>query len=177
MTENFSCFGEAWYVAITKPRHEKVVEKMLRKKGAEVFLPIAEQVRKYKSGRKIVTLPLFPRYLFVRFDPNDKIFYHRILDVPSLQGFIRSKSSGGLLLPASTKEVESLRVVIDSKIPLAVFQDMETGQKIRVLDGPLKGAIGVIGNINEEAWKLTVNITLLGQSVSVTLDPTQVEPV
>ena len=174
--EDYS-FGEAWYVAITKPRHEKVVEEMLRKKGVEVFLPITEHVRKYRSGRKIVRLPLFPRYLFVRFDPKDKLRYHRILDIPSLQGFIRSKSPGGILIPASNEEVESLKVLVASNLPVAVFHDMEEGQKVRVLEGPLKGAIGVISHIDKEQWKLTVNVTLLGQSVSVTLGPTQVEPV
>ncbi len=174
--KDFAGFGEAWYVAITKPRHEKVVEDMLRKKGVEVFLPISEQVRKYRSGRKIVRLPLFPRYLFVRFDPREKLLYHRILDVPSLQGFIKSKSSGGLLLPASDEEVDSLRVIVASDIPVAVFNDMEEGQRVRVLEGPLKGAIGVISKIDREEWRLSVNVTLLGRSVAVTFTPTQVEP-
>ena len=175
--EDYASFGEAWYVAITKPRHEKVVEELLSKKGAEVFLPISEQVRKYRSGRKIVKLPLFPRYLFVRFDPRDKLHYHRILDVPSLQGFIRSKSSGGLLLPASNDEIESLKVMVASKIPVTVFNEMEEGQKVRVMEGPLTGAIGVISRIDKDQWKLTVNVTLLGRSVLVALGPTQVEPV
>ncbi len=174
--DEFAGFGEAWYVAITKPRHEKVVEEMLSKKGVEVFLPISEQVRKYRSGRKIVRLPLFPRYLFIRFDPKETMLYHRILDVPSLQGFIKSRSSGGLLLPASDEEVESLRVIVASKIPVAVFDDMEEGQKVKVLEGPLKGAIGVISEIDREEWKLVVNVTLLGRAVTVTFTPTQVEP-
>jgi transcription antitermination factor NusG len=176
MVEDFHSFGEAWYVAITKPRHEKVVEGMLRKKGVEVFLPISEQIRKYRSGRKIVRLPLFPRYLFVRFDPKEKMVYHRILDVPSLQGFIRSRSPGGVLLPASDEEVESLKLVVASGMPVAVLDGMEEGQRVRVLEGALKGAIGIISHIDRDQLKLTVNVTLLGKSVSVTLGPTQVEP-
>ncbi len=174
--EEFQSFGEAWYVAITKPRHEKVVEDMLRKKGVEVFLPISQQIRRYRSGRRIVKLPLFPRYLFVRFDPKETLLYHRILDVPSLQGFIRTKSSGGMLLPAADEEVESLKLIVASEIPVAVFNEMEEGQKVKVLEGPLKGAIGVISHIDRDQLRLTVNVTLLGQSVSVTLGPTQVEP-
>ncbi len=176
MPEEYEGFGEAWYVAITKPRHEKVVEDMLRKKGLEVFLPISEQIRRYKSGRKVVKLPIFPRYLFVRFDPREKMLYHRILDVPSLQGFIKSKGSGGILLPAQDEEIESIRVMVASHLPIMVLSGIETGQRVKVLDGPLKGAIGVIERIDEEQWKLTVNVTLLGRSISVVLSPTQVEP-
>ena len=39
---------------------------ILRAKGFEVFLPLYESTRKWKDRRKLLSLPLFPGYVFVR---------------------------------------------------------------------------------------------------------------
>ena len=56
-----------WYVLYTKPRCERVVSERLRSKGFETYLPA---VAVNRSGDTTTTRPFFPRYLFVRLDPN-----------------------------------------------------------------------------------------------------------
>jgi hypothetical protein len=50
----------------TRHEHEKTVAEMLSAKGFEVFLPVYELIRRWKDRSKMLTLPLFPCYVFVR---------------------------------------------------------------------------------------------------------------
>ena len=56
----------AWWAVYTRHQHEKAVAEMLSAKGFDVFLPLYESSRRWKDRRKVLSLPLFPCYLFVR---------------------------------------------------------------------------------------------------------------
>lgn len=56
----------AWCALYTRHQHEKAVAQMLAAKGMEVFLPLYESVRRWKDRNKLLALPLFPCYVFVR---------------------------------------------------------------------------------------------------------------
>ena len=58
--------AKKWIAVYTKPRHEKLVEKELQKKGYEVYLPILRERRKWSDRKKWVDFPLFRSYLFVK---------------------------------------------------------------------------------------------------------------
>src|ERR1700758_3827941 len=55
-----------WWVLYTRHQHEKTVASILSKKGFEVFLPVYDSVRRWKDRNKMLSLPLFPCYVFVR---------------------------------------------------------------------------------------------------------------
>src|ERR1700678_3190618 len=55
-----------WWALYTRHQHEKTVAEMLSAKGFEVFLPLYESLRRWKDRSKMLTLPLFPCYVFVR---------------------------------------------------------------------------------------------------------------
>ncbi len=55
-----------WWAVYTRHQHEKTVADMLSWKGLEVFLPLYESRRRWKDRYKVLTLPLFPCYVFVR---------------------------------------------------------------------------------------------------------------
>jgi len=58
--------ASSWWAVYTRHQHEKVVADMLATKGFEVFLPLYESTRRWKDRRMVLSLPLFPCYLFVR---------------------------------------------------------------------------------------------------------------
>jgi len=51
---------QKWYVLRVKARHEKIVEKLLGKKGVTIFLPVRKIQRKWSDRKKMVTFPLCP---------------------------------------------------------------------------------------------------------------------
>lgn len=55
-----------WWALYTRHQHEKVVAEMLSAKGFEVFLPLYESMRRWKDRSKMLLLPLFPCYVFLR---------------------------------------------------------------------------------------------------------------
>jgi hypothetical protein len=59
---------ESWFALYVKPRHEKVVTRLLTGEGLETFLPLYTRRHVYESRSKDNELPLFPGYVFCRFD-------------------------------------------------------------------------------------------------------------
>ena len=64
--ERIGSEDSAWWALYTRHQHEKTVADMLTAKGFEVFLPLYESVRRWKDRKKLLSLPLFPCYVFVR---------------------------------------------------------------------------------------------------------------
>ena len=56
----------SWFAVQTKPRHEKRVAAGLKEKGVLVFLPLFSAVHQWSDRRRLVELPLFTNYVFVR---------------------------------------------------------------------------------------------------------------
>jgi len=164
---------ERWYVAFTRPRHEKGAARWLEGLDVEVYLPLQRKVRRYRSRKKVVDLPLFPRYLFVRttLEPAHHI---QILRTPGVLGLV---SFNGTPQPVEDTEIESLKILVSNGSHLILLPELVEGRRVRILEGPLTGAVGVLKQVDRKEFRLVVNVTLLGQSVSVTLDPGQVEVV
>ncbi len=141
--------------------------------NVEVYLPLQRKVRRYKSRKKVVDLPLFPRYLFVRttLEPASHI---RILRTPGILGLI---SFNGTPQPVEDREVESLKILVSRGSHLTLLPELVEGRWVRIVEGPLAGAVGVLKEVDRKGFRLVVNVTLLGRSVSVTLDPGHVEVV
>jgi hypothetical protein len=56
-------FKKGWYVAYTKPRHERTAVYSLQKAGIGSFLPLTKKLRIWSDRKKYVEEPLFPSYL------------------------------------------------------------------------------------------------------------------
>src|SRR5580693_9193151 len=63
---------EYWYAVHTRARHESAVALRLRERGVTVFLPTVTEVHRWNDRRKIVKLPLFSCYVFVKLIPNNQ---------------------------------------------------------------------------------------------------------
>jgi transcriptional antiterminator RfaH len=57
-----------WYAVSTKPHQEKLAESHIKQCGIECFLPLLKERKIIRRTRKTVIEPLFPGYLFARFD-------------------------------------------------------------------------------------------------------------
>lgn len=62
----------SWYAVQTRARHEKVVAQRLREQGVTTFLPMYNEVHRWSDRRKVVELPLFSCYVFVRLLPTNE---------------------------------------------------------------------------------------------------------
>ena len=99
-----------WYAAYTSANREKGVSKQLACRAIEQFLPVYESLRRWKDRRKLLQLPLFPGYVFVRLALRNRL---RVLEIP---GVVRLVGSNGTPTPLFDEEVESLRRALENEV-------------------------------------------------------------
>lgn len=159
VSEVSSALSREWFAIRVKSNREKVAQQHLTGKGYEVFLPSYQPSK--NSGRKPVELPLFPGYLFCRFDVTDRL---PILVVP---GVVHIVGFGSRPVAVDETELESVRILLKAGLPIRPDEPYTIGQAVRIQKGPLVGAEGVITGLGEQ--RLVVSISLLQRSISVVL--------
>lgn len=145
-----------WFAVRTKSNRETAVTDALAGKGYEVWCPRFTAVRRYTIPSN---KPVFPGYLFCRFNVLDRL---PVLTVP---GVVNVVSNGRVPLAIDETEIASLRIVMDSILPVSASSYIQAGDKVRITAGPLIGAEGYV--VHRECEHLVVSITLLQRSVSV----------
>jgi transcription antitermination factor NusG len=78
--------------------------------------------------------------------------------------------------PVPEETIHSIKAIVESDQPAYPWPYMQAGTLVRVLDGPLAGAIGVILKRKEKKYRLIVSVELFQRSVAVELDGETVEP-
>jgi transcriptional antiterminator NusG len=152
-----------WFALRTKSNREAVVTEALTGRGLEAWCPRYSANTYARAAYK----PVFPGYLFCRFNVLDRL---PVLTVP---GILNIVSNGKTPLSIDEKEIESLRLVMDSFLPVAPHEFFRVGDKVKITDGPLSGAQGYV--VQHQCQHLVVCITLLQRAVSVVLEPQWLE--
>ena len=166
-------FGERplWYVIHTCSRHEFKVKMGLSRKGLEVFLPEVTVRSRRRDRVQVLQVPLFPGYLFVHTD-LDYFDYHHIL---RQDGVVRILGIKNQLIAVPEDTVDSILTLVSSGQPVFPWSKLVPGKRVRVVDGPLAGAQGVILRMKKGKSRLVVVVELLGRSVCAELAEESVE--
>ncbi|MCX7793588.1 MAG: UpxY family transcription antiterminator [Thermodesulfovibrionales bacterium] len=158
-------FSNNWYAVYVKSRHEFKTYNALVQKNIETFLPVIKILRHWKDRKKMIDFPLFPGYLFVYMEARPEYF----LSVLRTKGVVRFLCNDyGRPASISTEEIESLKILLGSPEQINVYPELQEGIRIRVKNGPLKGAEGIIKK-KDDSFLFVVNIHILGRSVAVKL--------
>lgn len=159
-----------WFALQTRCRHENMVALQLRGKGYEPFLPVYKSRRRWSDRVKEIDQPLFPGYLFCRFDPLDRM---PILVIP---GVVQIVGIGKQPIPIDDEEIAGIQAAVQSGLPREAWPYQQVGEKVRVECGPLRGVEGILLNI-KSSHRLILSVTLLQRSVAVEVDEAWVTPV
>jgi transcription antitermination factor NusG len=157
-----------WFAVWTRSRHEQVVRTQLAEKQVPVFLPTLKKWSRWKDRRKQIDVPLFPGYVFARFDPE-----HR-LQVLKCSGVVSIVSVNGTPAPVPDEEIESIRTLVTSTLPFDPCPTIRTGTMVEVVHGPLKGVVGRLTRKGTQS-RLILAVNLIGQGVSVQVDAADVQ--
>jgi len=162
--------GFPWFALQVRTRYERNVASHLAGKGFEWFLPTYQSRRKWSDRMKELSLPLFPGYLFCRFDPQDRL---PILKTPGLISIV-----GTARVPTAVDETEilALRQLVSSEFPRQPWPFLQIGQRVRIEQGPLCGLEGILTR-HKGKDRLVLSVTLLQRSIAVELDGTWVTPI
>jgi transcription antitermination factor NusG len=159
-----------WYVIQTQSRHEDKVETKLARQGLETFLPRVTYPSRRRDRKVILKAPLFPGYLFLRAELDPVTFYQVI----KVDGIIRLLGHSSPA-PLAAEVVASIKSIVEGERPFYPWRYLEKGKQVRVIDGPLAGAVGIIVGKKEKKRRLVVAVELFKRSVAVELDHEAVE--
>jgi transcription antitermination factor NusG len=160
----------AWYAIYTRYRHEKAVDQILTSKGLETFLPLYASAHRWKDRTKLVSLPLFPCYVFI------KEGLDRRLDIMTTPGFHALVSAGGQPVAIPADEIEAIRRAVESGSNVSPHPFLKCGERVRVKCGPLTGVEGILVRVKNQC-RLVISVEMLGKAVAVEVDTYLVEKV
>jgi transcription elongation factor/antiterminator RfaH len=159
-----------WYVLHTKSRFENVVNGGLAKKSVDVFLPKITVPSRRKDRKKLIRVPLFPGYVFVRSDLNP----HHHLDILKTAGAVKLIGDKRGPISVSEETIESLRIMVVAEQPITTGYQLQKGDRVLVTNGPFTGVIGLFDHYRGES-RIIVYIEALGQFAAVEVSVEDVE--
>lgn len=152
-----------WYAIRTKSRLEPVTEYALAGKGYDTYLPSYKNRRKWSDRTVEIDVPLFPGYLFCRFDVIRRLPILTTPGVLSIVGFGKEPQ------PVEQTEIDAVRMVLASGLMSEPCPFLHEGQKVRVIRGSLTGLEGILVK-KKTQFRMVISVTMLQRSVSVEID-------
>jgi transcription antitermination factor NusG len=158
-----------WFALQVRSRWEGTTAGLLRGKGLETLLPTYTTKRKWSDRFKVVEAPLFPGYVFCRFD------VHNRLPVLITPGVISVVGRGKTPIAVDDKEILSIQAAIGSGIQMEPWPYLEIGERVRVKDDVLDGMEGILTNFRGSD-RVIISVTLLRRSVALEIDRSRISP-
>jgi transcriptional antiterminator RfaH len=163
-----------WIAATTHHFKEALATENLRAQGFQTYCPMIRKRVRHARRQSEVLRPLFPGYVFIRFDPLSTQ-WRPILSTIGVRTLIRFGDKIGVLPP---NFVENLRIREDhGAIPLPRARDhYAAGERVRMREGPFDGVIATV-LAAEDKDRLLVLMDLLKRGVRVKVSIDDVVPV
>jgi transcription antitermination factor NusG len=162
--------GSPWWALYTRHQHEKTVAEMLSNKGFDVFLPLYDSMRRWKDRKKLLSLPLFPGYVFVRGGLSRKL---HVVSTPGVH-MILYRGEQVAIIPDN--EIQAIRTAVDGHYRVEPHPFLKCGDRVRVIRGSLEGVEGILTR-KKNLVRLVLSVDMLAQSVAVEVNASDVEPV
>ena len=153
----------SWYALQVRSRKEGYVASQIEGQGYECLLPRYKSVRKWSDRVKEVEQPLFPGYLFCRFDFQNR---RSVITTP---GVLQIVGYGRTAISVSDEEIQSLQLAVSSGMPKQPWPYLEVGQRVRVNYGTLSGLEGILVNMKGN-HRVILSVTLLQRSVAMEVE-------
>jgi transcription antitermination factor NusG len=159
-TENTN---QSWYALRVRSWFENTVAAHLHGRDFECFLPLYPCRRKWSDRIKKIDLPLFPGYVFCKFDPLN------CLPILSIPGVVYIVGVGRIPVPVKETEIAAIQSAVKWGLPRQPWPFLQTGDKVRIEYGPLAGIEGILVSFRGRD-RLALSVTLLQRSVALHLD-------
>jgi transcription antitermination factor NusG len=159
----------SWFALQTRSRWEATTAGLLRGKGLETLLPTYTTKRKWSDRFKVVESPLFPGYVFCRFD------VHNRLPVLITPGVISVVGRGKTPIAVDDAEILSIQAAIGSGIHMEPWPYVEIGERVRVKDDVLDGMEGILTSF-KGSHRVVISVALLRRSVALEIDRSRIIP-
>jgi transcription antitermination factor NusG len=159
-----------WFALRVRSNYERITSTILRGKGYEEFAALYLTKRRWSDRLKEVELPLFPGYVFCRFDPEQR------LPILTTAGVVHIVGVGNRPAPVDQGEIAAVKAVIRSGLPARPWPFLHVGERVRVECGSMKDVEGIVVSLRKEL-RLVISVTILQRSVAVEIERDWIRPV
>ena len=126
-----------WYAVYTKPKSEDAVAGFFENAGIEVFNPRLKQKKYMQGAYRDKISPLFPCYLFVKFEPETTS--HMIKYTRGVKKIV----GGDVPWPVSDGVIDLIRNQEEDGVIAIKPPELKCGDSVAINDGPLSGLKGI----------------------------------
>lgn len=149
-----------WLVIYTKPQQEKKVSENLQKIGIESYCPTIEEVRQWTDRKKIIQVPIFKSYVFVKIALKNR---NKVFEVPGVLNYLF-----WLGKPAIVKEIEIQNLIdfLNGPYSSVKTERLVAGSNFFISEGPFKNLEGKVKFVANSY--VMIAIVQLGISVKIT---------
>lgn len=158
-----------WLVCHTRPRCEKKFAALMTAESFEHYLPLVTSTRRYSSGTKRFTKPLFPGYVFARVpaEVRSRIYQQELI----------ARAIPVADVPRFLVQLEDVRKIVASGVELSVIPLLGRGRRVKVIGGPLHGLEGLVDDpSNPMGVVISVDVLRQGLLLKVPAEHLQVLP-
>lgn len=159
--------GNEWSVAHTKPRCEKKLVQYCEREGISSTLPCCRSPHRYRGKTVVFQKPLFPGYVFLRADPEQRRlvlqsdYIANLLTVTDQELFDR--------------QLREIMAALEAEVEIRVAPEISAGVRVKIKTGPLRGMEGWVEHRHGPNTVL-LRLDFIGQAAAVTVEAWELEP-
>lgn len=153
--------GRSWYVLHTRPRQEKSLARHLHAANVPYFLPTVPRRARIRSRVKTAHAPLFPGYLFLHADRDER-----------LTALASNRVAHALAVHEQARLWDDLRQIdqlLGAGLPVATESQLAPGTPVEITTGPLAGLCGTVIR-SGSGRRFVVRVDFIHQGASVLLE-------
>jgi len=152
-----------WYAIYTNPKQEERADSNLRSWSVETFFPKIK-VRRHNqfSGKAFITKPLFPRYVFARFDVNNLLSKVRFT-----RGVQSVVSLGDGPTPVDEKIINLIQSNVGQDGFISTAEEFKYGDEVIIQEGPLRNIVGIFQRGIKSSDRVMILLTTITYQSSI----------
>lgn len=155
-----------WYVIHTKPRQENRADSNLRAWNIEIFNPKWLESCYDKNSGKLASheKPLFPRYIFAYFSPDEML-----RNIRFTRGVHRIVSFGERPTPVDGEIIKLIRSQINEHGFVRVGEEFSRGDKVEILDGPFRNFTAIFEQGTNDSRRVMLLLMAVNYQAHITV--------
>jgi transcriptional antiterminator RfaH len=161
-----------WFVVQSKPREEERAFHYLKEKGVQTFFPRIKMVRYRGTRAQMVVKPMFPLYLFTRFQTPDEI--HHVLWT---RGVKRILGAGDKPIAVEDEVVNFIISQVDEDGVARAGRRLKPQDRVRIRSGPFKDLIGIFERVIDDRGRVQILLDLIGYQPKMQIHESLLESV
>jgi transcription antitermination factor NusG len=157
-----------WFVAHTKPRREKKLAEYCQRQSIAATLPCYSSAHKYRGKTVVFRKPLFPGYVFLQLEPEQKDSVRQSDHVANLLHVFDQDTF--------QQQLHDILLALESKVGVRLAPAIGAGMRVRIKAGPLQGIEGWV----EQRYGMTtvlLRLDFINQAAAVKIDADSLEPI